>query len=183
VKALVDGWRSVLNGKVNVGREYYTKGWDPAVAQTETDQAITALGKANIIGVFAMNDGMAGGAIAALKGAGFKPLPPVTGMDSEIAAVQRILIGEQAGSVFNSPIKMATAVAKVVGQLANNQTLSPDSTVDNVTGNHVKIFYTPTPVTTTKATIKQYLIDPGVYSVNDICTAAFTDACKAAGLL
>ena len=49
------------------------------------EQAITALNKSTIIGVYAANDGTAGGAIAAMKGAGFTTLPPVTGQDAELA--------------------------------------------------------------------------------------------------
>ena len=45
---------------------------------------------------YAANDGTAGGAIAALKGRGVTPLPPVTGQDSTIAAIQRIVAGDQA---------------------------------------------------------------------------------------
>ena len=37
------------------------------------DQAITALGKDGFVGVYAANDGTAGGAIAAMKGAGIDP--------------------------------------------------------------------------------------------------------------
>ena len=37
------------------------------------EQAITALGKDSIVGVYAANDGTAGGAIAAMKGGGFDP--------------------------------------------------------------------------------------------------------------
>ena len=37
------------------------------------DQAITALGKTGFKGVYAMNDGTAGGAIAAMQGAGIDP--------------------------------------------------------------------------------------------------------------
>ncbi len=42
--------------------------------------------KADLVGVYAANDGTAGGAIAALKGGGVNPLPPVTGQDAELAA-------------------------------------------------------------------------------------------------
>ena len=37
------------------------------------EQAITALGKNGFVGVYAANDGTAGGAIAAMKGAGIDP--------------------------------------------------------------------------------------------------------------
>jgi len=67
------GAHSVLDGKVKIGAEYDTPDWSPDKAQTEMDQAITKLGKANFVGVYCANDGTAGGAIAAMKGAGIDP--------------------------------------------------------------------------------------------------------------
>ncbi|WKV16689.1 substrate-binding domain-containing protein [Janibacter limosus] len=51
--------------------------------------------KGDLVGVYAANDGTAGGAIAALKGGGVDPLPPVTGQDAELAAIQRIISGDR----------------------------------------------------------------------------------------
>src|ERR671922_1963030 len=84
-----------------VGKEYDTPDWSPDKAQSEMDQAITALGKTGFVGVYAANDGTAGGAIAAMKGAGIQPSSrPTTGQDAELAAIQRILIGEQFMTVY-----------------------------------------------------------------------------------
>ena len=49
-------------------KEYDTPDWSPDKAQQEMEQAITALGKDGFVGVYAANDGTAGGAIAAMKG-------------------------------------------------------------------------------------------------------------------
>src|ERR687891_376438 len=54
----------------NVAREYDTPDWSPDEAQQEMEQAITALGQDGFVGVYAANDGTAGGAIAAMKSAG-----------------------------------------------------------------------------------------------------------------
>ena len=58
---------------VEIAKEYDTPDWSPDKAQREMEQAITALGKDELAGVYSANDGMAGGAIAALKGAGVDP--------------------------------------------------------------------------------------------------------------
>ena len=93
-KLFKDGAHSVLDGKVKIGAEYDTPDWSPDKAQTEMDQAITKLGKNGFVGVYAANDGTAGGAIAAMKGAGIDPKTrPTTGQDAELAAIQRILVG------------------------------------------------------------------------------------------
>ena len=51
------------------------------------EQTITALGKTGFDAVYVANDGMAGGAIAAMKSAGIKPAQFfVTGQDAEVTA-------------------------------------------------------------------------------------------------
>ena len=88
---------------VQVAKEYDTPGWSPDKAQREMDQAITAVGKNGFNGVYAMNDGTAGGAIAAMKGAGIDPKTiPTTGQDAELEAIQRILAGEQFMTVYKA---------------------------------------------------------------------------------
>ena len=75
----------------------------PTKPKTEMDQAITALGKTGFKGVYAMNDGTAGGVIAAMQAAGVDPKTiPTTGQDAELEAVQRILAGEQYMTVYKA---------------------------------------------------------------------------------
>src|SRR3954453_7059621 len=96
-KLFKEGAHSVIdNSGFKVAKEYDTPDWTPARAQTEMDQAISALGKNGFVGVYAANDGTGGGAIAAMKGAGIAPgTRYVTGQDAELAAIQRILKGDQ----------------------------------------------------------------------------------------
>ena len=86
-KLFKQGAHSVIDKSgFKVAKEYDTPDWTPAKAQTEMDQAIAALGKDGFVGVYAANDGTAGGAIAAMKGAGIDPTTrPVTGQDAELA--------------------------------------------------------------------------------------------------
>ena len=103
-KLFKEGAHSVLDGSgVKIAEEYDTPDWSPDKAQTEMEQAITALGKNGFVGVYAANDGTAGGAIAAMKGAGIDPKTrPTTGQDAELAAIQRILVGEQYMTVYKA---------------------------------------------------------------------------------
>ena len=97
------GAHSVIDSSgLKVGAEYDTPDWSPDKAQSEMDQAITSLGKDGFVGVYAANDGTGGGAIAAMKGAGITPIPPTTGQDAELAAIQRILAGEQYMTVYKA---------------------------------------------------------------------------------
>ena len=60
-------------GGVKIAKEYDTPGWSADKAQTEMEQAITALGKNGFDGVYAANDDTAGGAIAAMKARRHRP--------------------------------------------------------------------------------------------------------------
>jgi D-xylose transport system substrate-binding protein len=128
-----------------------------------------------------MNDGIAGGAIAALQGQGVDPLPPVVGMDQEISAIQRILAGQQLSSSSTGPIEQAYAAGKVVAALAQGQTVEFDGTVDYGSGEINSInFQVPGSVTISQ--IQEVLLDRDVYTYDEICTADFKSACDAAGL-
>ena len=84
-KLFKQGAHSVLDkSNVKIAKEYDTPDWSPDKAQQEMEQAITALGKDGFQGVYAANDGTAGGAIAAMKGNGIDPSTrPTTGQDAE----------------------------------------------------------------------------------------------------
>src|SRR6202048_4738753 len=85
-KLFKEGAHSVLDGKVKIAKEYDTPDWSPNKAQDEMTQALTALNN-KVDGVYAANDGTGGGAIAAMKSGGLKPLPPVNGPDAGRAAI------------------------------------------------------------------------------------------------
>src|SRR6185369_2640379 len=103
-KLFKEGAHSVIDSSgYKVAKEYDTPDWSPDKAQTEMEQAITAVGKNNIQGVYAANDGTAGGAVAAMKGAGLDLTKiPLTGQDAETAAIQRILVGQQYMTVYKA---------------------------------------------------------------------------------
>ncbi len=91
--------------------EFDTPEWAPPKAQEWTAGQVTRFGD-KIKGVVAANDGTGGGAIAAFKAAGVQPLPPVTGNDATIAALQLIIAGDQ----YNTISKPSEIVAAAAGQ-------------------------------------------------------------------
>jgi len=160
------GAHSVLDGKVNIGKEYDTPDWSPDKAQQEMEQAITALGKDKIIGVYAANDGTAGGAIAALKGGGFTaPYPPVTGQDAELAAIQRIIVGEQYMTVYKAIKPQAETAAQMAVAAATGQAFSGQETVKKNNGTADVTSVLLTPVAVMKDNIKDTVIKDGFYTV------------------
>lgn len=183
VDRIVEGRDSVLGGKVTIGREFYTRTWDPAEAQKEMDQAINALGRDAIIGVYVMNDGMAGGVAASLDSAGVSPFPPVTGLDGDLPALQRILVGRQDSTLFRPYALFAGAAADAALALADGNAPPPeDEMVTNGTGHDVRAVYPATPVIITRETLKAEMIDKGYVTAAEVCTEEFASACAEAGI-
>ena len=180
-----EGALSELNGKVTIAQSFDTKDWKPENAQANMTKAIAAIGKDNIAGVYSANDGMAGGIINALEAAGVTKLPPITGQDAELAAVQRIISGEQYMSVYKSyPQEAQTAaemaVARIQGRDIQFDALTRDK-VDSPTTKDVPSQLVSV-VALTKANIKSTVIEDGIYKVSDICTQKYEDECAALGL-
>lgn len=182
-KMYKDGAHSVLDGKVRIGREYDTKEWKPENANENMKGAISSLGKDNIVGVYSANDGMAGGIITALRSAGFDKLPPVTGQDAELSAVQRILSGEQFMSVYKPYKPEADAAAELAVALARGKDVGDIAKATVTSGTTRKIpAVIVTPFALTKADIAKYVGQEGFFTKDEICTAKYRAQCDAAGL-
>jgi D-xylose transport system substrate-binding protein len=174
-----------LNGKVVISKTYDTKDWDPAVGKANMEKAISAIGLSNIAGVYSANDGLAGAVIDAMKTMGVSKVPPVTGQDAELDAVQRIVRGEQYMSVYKSYPDEASAaaemaVAKIQGRGIEFDALTRDK-VDSPTTKKIPSQLMPV-VALTKANIKETVIQDGIYTVKQICTASTKADCTAIGL-
>ncbi|MGW0389925.1 sugar ABC transporter substrate-binding protein [Streptomyces sp. NPDC003042] len=182
-KLFKQGAHSVLDGKVNIGKEYDTKEWKPENANTNMAGALSAIGKDKIVGVYSANDGMAGGIITALKAAGLSPLPPVTGQDAELAGVQRIVAGEQFMSVYKPYAPEAAAAAEMAVALAKGEKIDGiiNNKIDSPTTKGVPSVLIPV-VSLTKANIKDTVVKDGVYTVDEICTEKYAAACATIGL-
>jgi D-xylose transport system substrate-binding protein len=184
-KLFKQGAHSVFDGSgVKIAKEYDTPDWSPDKAQTEMEQAITAVGKGNIDGVYAANDGTAGGAIAAMKGNGVDPTKtPTTGQDAELAAIQRILIGEQYMTVYK-PIKpLADASAQIAVAVAQGKQ-PPSGLVNSKTNNGKEDVPTVglDVVAVKKDNVNDTIVKDKVYKVSEICTGRYAAGCKDAGV-
>jgi D-xylose transport system substrate-binding protein len=177
------GAHSAIDGKLKVEREFDTPDWSPDKAQREMEQAITVLGPGKIQGVYAANDGTAGGAIAAMLAAGVKPLPPVTGQDSEVTALQRILTGEQGMTVYRSIKQQSRAAVQIAVALLRKQQPPAElkmTPVDNGKENVPSVLFTP--VAVTKDNMAATVVKDGYWTAKDICTGKYAAACAAAGI-
>ena len=155
--------------------EFDTPGWEPPKAQEWVTGQITKF-PGKIAGVVAANDGTGGGSIAAFKSAGVK-VPPITGNDAELAAVQRIISGDQYNTI-SKPIKIvAEAAAEVAYQFVQGNPPTPKTT----------LFDTPselfTPTVVTQDNVKDLLTGPdSPFKVADVCTAEYAPACTKLGI-
>lgn len=161
---------------------YDTPDWSPDKAQVFMEQQITKFGKNGFKGVYAANDGTGGGAIAAMKAAGIDVTKiPTTGQDAELAAIQRIIAGEQFMTVYKAIKLEAEAAAVAAIDLANGKSPSnATSTVNNGKADVPSILLNPVSVTVDN--VKDTVVKDGFYTVAQICTADYAKACATAGL-
>jgi D-xylose transport system substrate-binding protein len=155
--------------------EFDTPDWSPDRAQDWVAGQITQFGR-GISAVYAANDGTAGGAIAAMRAANVVPLPTVTGQDAELAAIQRLVSGDQYMTVYKAIRAEAELAAELAVRLANGETLSSPVTVKGVPATLLDA------VVVTKANIMQTIVADGVYSVAQICKGVYAAPCAAAGI-
>ncbi len=190
--AFKKGALSVLRGRVKIGKEYDTLQWRAETANMNMSGAIAALGVDNINGVYAANDGLAAGSIAALKANKVHQLPPVTGQDAELGAVRRIVAGDQYMTVLKPFRPEASAAAAMAVAAARGDSLARvakdeagagtgKETVRTSTGKEVPAVLLA-PVSVTVGTIEDTLVKSGVYTVQEICVPRLRAACDKAGL-
>jgi D-xylose transport system substrate-binding protein len=177
------GAHTELDGKVEIGLEYDTEDWKPENAKANMEAAIASLGKDAITGVYSANDGMAGGIIEALKSAGVTDLPPVTGQDAELAAVQRIVAGDQYMTVYKQYAPEAAAAAEMAILLARHMSLgaAAHTDIDTPTEESVPTVRIPV-IALTQENIEETVVKDGLYTVDQICVPEVRAACKEIGL-
>ncbi|WP_433920885.1 substrate-binding domain-containing protein [Streptomyces canus] len=176
-----EGAHKVLDGKVKIAYEQSGL-WKDTVAAQKVSAAITQLGAKNIAGVYAANDGMAGGIANTLKGAGISTIP-LTGQDAELAAIQRIVAGTQSATIYKPYKGEADNAAELAVNLLQGKDIKSlaDTQVTSGSGDKVQAKLL-TPVSVTVKNIKDTVVKDGLYTVADICTADYAAACKKAGL-
>ncbi|HEY2959292.1 MAG TPA: sugar ABC transporter substrate-binding protein, partial [Actinomycetota bacterium] len=185
-KLFKQGAHSVIDSSgFKVAKEYDTPDWSPDKAQTEMEQAITAVGKTGFQGVYVANDGMAGGAIAAMKGQGIKPSTrPTTGQDAEVAGLQRILTGDQLMTVYQPIKKIASTAAELAVDLVNGKRADADKLATAKVNNGQKDVPSVLldTVVVTKDNIKDTVIADGFTKASELCTGPYQKDCAAAGI-
>jgi D-xylose transport system substrate-binding protein len=126
--------------------------------------------------VVAANDGTGGGVIAAFKAAGVQPVPPVTGNDATIAALQLIIAGDQYNTISKPSEIVAAAAAKVAVQFVKGETPEAKTTLYDTPS---ELFV---PAVVTSENIKAEIFDKGIQTAEQVCTGEYAEACKKLGI-
>ena len=155
---------------------YDTPDWSPDKAQEWVQGQLTQFA-GRVVGVLAANDGTAAGAISALRAAGMDPVPPVTGQDAELAAIQRVVAGDQYMTVYKAISQQARTAAELAVRLARGEAPASPVQVDGVPA----VLLAPVPIT--RDDVAGVVVAGGVFDVDQICTAPYRQACSELGLL
>lgn len=159
---------------ITIGYEADTPDWLTANAQTQTEQALTALDD-DVQGILAANDGLAQGVIAALKARNLNGKVIVTGQDATTAGLQEILLGNQTMTVYKDFNIQAQAAAKAAVALARGESgTGLDEEYDNG-GNAVPALFLD-PIALDKSNISR-VIDDGFITRDELCTGEAAASC------
>ena len=161
-KVFFDGAMDILQPKIDDGtltvvskqttfQQVVTQGWKAGEAQKRMDTVLSgSYEKAELDGILSPNDTLARAAMASVDAAN-KPLPVVTGQDSEVESVKSIMAGKQYSTIFKDTNKL---VAQSIVMLNALQTGGKPEVNDSESYNNgVKVVpsYLLDPVIVTKA--------------------------------
>ena len=111
------------------------------------------------------------------EAAGLDPVPPVTGQDAELAAIQRIVTGDQSMTVYKAISEQARTAAELAVRVLHGEVPVTTSRVQGSAGTAAQ------PRARDPDNVRRVIVDGGVYTTEEICVQPYTDACTAAGLL
>jgi D-xylose transport system substrate-binding protein len=152
-------------GDIKVIADAYTKDWLPSEAYLFMLKTIdSAQGK--ITAVLASNDGLASGAIQALREHNLAGKVPVSGQDADLASVICIAQGTQTMTVYKPVINEAATAAEEAVRLAEGEKLHVDGTVNNGKIKVPAILLKP--VLVTKDNIKTTVVKDGFQTLKSI---------------
>lgn len=177
------GAHSVLDKKVkDIVYEQDVPNWEPEQANKKMKAAITKLGTDGFDGAYIANDGMAGGALTAMKKSGVQDVP-VGGQDAELAGLQRILKGEQTYSIYKAIKPEAESTAEIAVRLLKGEKiddLAPTKT-DSETKKDIpaKLFEAKI---VTRDNIKDTVVKDGVYTPKQLCAGQYAKSCAEVGI-
>jgi putative multiple sugar transport system substrate-binding protein len=154
-----DGTLKVVSGQTNF-EQAVTQGWKAENAQRRADTLLTgSYTSESLDGVLSPNDTLARAVLTSVKAAG-KPLPVVTGQDSEVESVKSIMAGEQYSTINKDTRKLVEHAITMVKDLQAGKELeiNDPNSYDNGT-----------------KTVPAYLLEPQIVTAANVKTAYVDD--------
>ena len=152
-------------GDIKVISDTYTKDWLPSEAYVHMLDTITNA-QGNIAAVLASNDGMAGGAIQALRERGLAGKVLVSGQDADLAAIICIAQGIQTMTIYKPITDEAARAAEAAVHIAKGEKTAADGAIDNGKRKVPTILLKP--VLVTKDNIKTTVVKDGFQKLQEI---------------
>ena len=154
-----DGTLKVLSGQTTF-EQAVTQGWKAENAQKRMDTLLAGTySTAPLDGVLSPNDTLARAIITSVKAAG-KPIPVVTGQDSEVESVKSIMAGEQYSTINKDTSKLVDHAITMVKDLQAGKT--PEINDDKSYNNTVKV-------------VPAYLLEPVIVTQENVYTEYVND--------
>jgi putative multiple sugar transport system substrate-binding protein len=169
-KVFFDGAMSILQPEIDKGNlvvvsgqtsfeQAVTQGWKAENAQKRADSLLSgSYGSTELDGVLSPNDTLARAVLTSVEGAG-KPLPIVTGQDSEVESVKSIMEGKQYSTINKDTRALVEHAIEMVNGLQAGEELEindPDSYENGV------------------KTVPAYLLEPQIVT-KDNAAEAYAD--------
>ncbi|WP_168581279.1 substrate-binding domain-containing protein [Gephyromycinifex aptenodytis] len=171
-KVFFDGAMSVLQPKIDDGtlkvvsgqkdfNQVVTQGWKAENAQKRMDTLLSSnYSSAQLDGVLSPNDTLGRAIITSVKQAG-KPVPVVTGQDSEVESVKSIMAGEQYSTINKDTRNLVSETINMVKDLQAGKEAKVTDAESYNNGNKVVPANLLEPVIVTKENAKEsYKDDP-----------------------
>lgn len=125
-----DGILKVVSGQTAI-QQTATQGWLAQNAQTRMDTLLQGNYTATELdGVLSPNDTLARAILTSVSAAG-KPLPVVTGQDSEAESVKLIATGDQYSTIYKDTRKLVAQIIEAVKSLAEGDAPETNDSFDN----------------------------------------------------
>ena len=160
-KVFFDGAMSVLKPKIDDGtltvlskqttfEQVVTQGWKAENAQKRMDTVLSGFyQKAELDGILSPNDTLARAAMASIAAAN-KPLPVITGQDSEVESVKSIMAGQQYSTIYKDTNKLVAQSITMASALQTGKTPEVNDTTSYNNGIKVVPSFLLAPVIVTK---------------------------------
>ncbi len=161
----------IASGAITIpdGAEVNTDGWKPENAQAEMEQILTANNN-DIQAVLSQNDGMAGGAVAALTAQGLQGKVIIGGQDGDKQALNRVALGTQIVSVWKNATELGDAAGKAALQLCKDPDITkvagavPNKTAGGI--DSTAVLLAPVPITKDNL---QVVLDANWLTKDELC--------------